>query len=132
MPTAKCGGRKSRNDFILITALLLSIAIFGLCLFLFSDNGDTVTVTVDGQLYATFSLKDNISHDIITGKDSNNINRLVIKDGKVSVEYATCPDGICAAHRPISRSGESIVCLPNKVVIKTTTTDNNFIPDIGA
>ena len=132
MPTAKSGGRKLRNDLILISALLISIVILGLCMFIFSKNGDTVTVTVDGNVYATFSLDENMSYDIVTGKDSNNINRLVIKDGKASVEYATCPDGICASHRPISRSGESIVCLPHKVVITTKTTGNNLVPDIGA
>ena len=132
MPTAKRGGRKLRNDFLLIAAILFFIILFGLCLFLFSDDGDIVTVTIDGKLYATFSLSDNMSHDIITGNDPGNINRLVIKDGKAYVEYATCPDGICAAHRPISRTGESIICLPNKVVIKTTTSGNDLVPDIGA
>ena len=57
--------------------------------------------------------------DIHTGKDG--LNRLVIKDGKAWVETASCPDGICAAHKPIHREGESIVCLPNKVVITVST-----------
>ena len=54
----------------------------------------------------------------------------MIRDGYASVEYADCPDGICAAHKPISRSGESIVCLPHKVVITVRSAENNGSGDI--
>ena len=30
---------------------------------------------------------------------------------------ANCPDEICVHHKPISKNGETIVCLPNKVVV---------------
>ena len=57
-------------------------------------------------------------------------NRLVIKDGKAWVEEASCPDGICAAHKPIHREGESIVCLPNKVVVTVVTAEGGDNPDV--
>ena len=60
---------------------------------------------------------------------AEDFNRLVIKDGKASVESATCPDGICASHNPIHRKGESIVCLPNRVVITAHSVDSTQ-PDI--
>ena len=58
------------------------------------------------------------------------LNVLVIRDGEAFVESATCPDGICAAHRPVSHDGEQIVCLPHKVVITVQKTDNQ-VPDDG-
>ena len=44
------------------------------------------------------------------------------------LEYADCPDQICVKHAEISKSGSSIVCLPNKVVI-TVHGDKNSMPD---
>lgn len=107
--------RLLRNDILFIAALLAIVLIAGLCLYLFRGEGNTVTVLVDGKEYATYSLDKDRVEDIHTGEDG--LNRLVIQDGKAWVETASCPDGICANHKPIHRDGESIVCLPNKVVI---------------
>ena len=118
-----------RNDLKLILGLLI-IAGFGIVyLFAFRPAGDVLKVTVDGKLYATFPLSQNVSEDILTGDDNKQVNRLVITDGKARIENATCPDGICVAHQPIFRDGESIVCLPNRVVVTVITNDKNS-PDI--
>ena len=121
-----------RNDIILIAAILLVAAVGLLYLFVFRSEGDTVRVTIDGELYGVYSLSEDITEDIITGKDSSNFNRLIIRDGKAYVESASCPDGICVSHRPIYRNGESIVCLPNKVVVTVFTENDTSSPDIVA
>ena len=120
--------RLRRNDVIFIIGLVVVIAIAAACLYLFSAEGDTVTVSVNGKEVATYPLNVDRVEDIRTGEDG--LNRLVIKDGKAYVETASCPDGICAAHKPIHREGESIVCLPNKVVITVKTADTATEPDI--
>ncbi len=121
-----------RNDIIFIAAILLIAAAGLVYLFVFRSGGDTVKVTVDGELYGVYSLSEDIAEDIITGKDSSNLNRLIIRDGKAYMETASCPDGICVAHRPIFRNGESIVCLPNKVVVTVFTENDSSSPDIVA
>ena len=115
--------RFRRNDLIFIAALLAVVVIAGLCLYLFRHEGNTVTVLVDGKEYATYPLDEDRVEDIHTGEEG--LNRLVIRDGKAWIETASCPDGICAAHKAIHRDGESIVCLPNKVVITVQTTDTD-------
>lgn len=120
--------RLRRNDVIFIVVLLVVVAIAAVCLYFFSTEGDAVTVSVDGTVIATYPLHVNRVEEIHTGTDG--VNRLVIQDGKAYVEWASCPDGICAAHRPIHRQGESIICLPNKVVIAVQTTDHANQPDI--
>lgn len=122
--------RTIRNDIILIVALLLVASIVMVYLFVFRDKGDTVKVTVDGKLYATYSLSDNITTDIVTGENKGQVNRLVIKDGKAYIEYATCPDGICVDHSHIFRDGESIVCLPNRVVVTIVKGNSTDTPDV--
>ena len=122
--------KKRRNDLILI-AVLLAVAALGLMyLFLLRKSGDTVRVTVNGELYGVYSLAEPLTEDILTGEDR--LNRLVIRDGKAYVERATCPDGICAAHHPIFRDGESIICLPHGVVVTVITGKPSDSPDIVA
>lgn len=129
-PTAKNGGRLFRNDVIFIAALLVVVSLCGLCFYLFRGEGDKVVVTVDGTEYGTYSLAEDVRVEIRTGEAGEELNVLVIKDGQAYVETATCPDGICAGHKPISREGESIVCLPHKVVITVYTTEEKDAPDI--
>ncbi len=129
-PTVKNGGRLFRNDVIFIVVLLLLVSGFGLCFYLFRGEGDKVVVTVDGKAFGTYSLAEDVRVEIRTGVQDEELNILVIKDGKAYVESATCPDGICAGHKPISREGESIVCLPHKVVITVYATEEKDAPDI--
>ena len=106
-----------RNDILFIAGLLLVCAVGILYLFVFRSSGNTVQVTVDKEVYGVYSLSQNITVDIRSGEDGTKLNRLIINDGKAYIEAASCPDGICVAHRPIFRDKESIVCLPNRVVL---------------
>ena len=74
------------------------------------------SVTVDGKEYGTYALSTDLKLEI-TGNTEGRVNILVIKNGEAYVDYADCPDLICARHRPKKNVGDSIVCLPNKVVV---------------
>ena len=130
-PTAAGGGRKFRNDLIFIAAILAVVAIGAAALFFLRGEGSTVRVEVDGTVIGTYPLSVDREVEIITGDNGEELNLLVIKDGKATVTTATCPDGICAAHRPISREGESIICLPHKVVV-TVIGGSGEEPDVIA
>ena len=45
-------------------------------------------------------------------------NQLVIADGTARIETADCPDERCVQMGRISRSGQSIICLPHQVVVE--------------
>lgn len=60
--------------------------------------------------------KENVQRIEIPGKVGKCI--LVISDGKADMESADCPNQICVHHGAISHTGETIVCLPNRVVIE--------------
>ena len=127
-PTADGGGRKFKNDLILIADILAVVAILALILFL-RGEGTTVRVELDGRVIGSYSLAVDREVEILSGENGEEKNLLVIRDGKAYVSSATCPDGICANHRPISRVGESIVCLPHGVVI-TVIGEDKAQPDI--
>jgi hypothetical protein len=118
--------RKRRNDLVFIAVLAAVVMLAGAGMYFLRGTGDTVTVTVDGSLYGTYPLSVDTVVELTT---DSGYNRLVIRDGQAVMETADCPDGICAAHRPISRMGESIVCLPHKVVVTVVTAADNG-PDI--
>ena len=112
--------KKTKNDLILIGAILAVLLIVGACLLLFRSEGDMVVVSVNGEEYATYSLSKDTVVDIRTGESGEQFNRLVIKDGKAYVEDANCPGGKgdrCTVHAPISYDWESIICAPHEIVI---------------
>ena len=97
-------------DVVLILVLL---ALIGLSLYfaLSPEKGATAEIYLDGELYETLPL----SRDTRIELDHMTV---VVSDGCVRVEDADCPDKICEKRGVISRAGESIVCLPNRVVVK--------------
>ena len=107
-----------KNDILLATGILLLAAI---CFLIFSfsmKEGKYALVTVDGEQVYKHSLNED-DETVILGANSSSgeQNVLAIKDGKAFVKSANCPDKICVSHRKISKTGETIVCLPHKVVV---------------
>ena len=123
-PTAKNGGRKFKNDIFFIIILLSAVCAVGACFYFLRPEGASVEVRINGTLTAEYPLDRDITVELA---GEGGVNRLVIRDGEAYVEYADCPDGICSAHAPISRSGESIACLPHRLII--TVTDGDADPD---
>ena len=114
----------------MIAALLLVVSLIGVCVYVFRADGDMVEVRIDGELYGTYPLSQDKVIEIRTGEDDEHVNVVVIKDGRASVTEADCPDGICSAHKPVWREGESIVCLPNKVTVTVVREGDADAPDI--
>lgn len=112
--------RKLRNDVILAAVILIIAAAGLLFINLTKTEGNTVVVKIDGVEKSSYSLSRDTSFEIKTGKDNKDVNVVVIKDSKVYVTEANCPDGICKDYRPISNVGETIICLPHRVVIEIT------------
>ena len=51
-------------------------------------------------------------------------NVVKISGGKVSVTEASCKNQVCVHHGAISSSGESIICLPNRLVVRIDAGDS--------
>lgn len=119
-----------KADFIIIA--VVAVVAGSLLFFLYgvnSNSGSYIQVEVDGQVVETFDLKEDLTYEIESG--SGGTNTLEIKDGKAKVTQANCPDGICTNHKEINRNGESIICLPHKVVV-TVVNEKESSDDIDA
>lgn len=101
-----------KNDWILITAVLAVAVLFlGIQLFRPQQKEGIVVVSTDGEEFGSWPLSEDRTVEIGAG------NRLVIEDGKADMVWADCPDKLCVNQKAIFREGESIICLPNKVVV---------------
>lgn len=108
---------KLRADIILIAALLiLSVFIYIFTAVFMKKSGDYAVIKVDGIVIRQLSLKEDITVEI-NGYDGG-INKITIENGNVSVTYADCPDSFCVNMGKISKTGETIVCLPHRVVVE--------------
>ena len=106
---------KIRNDILLaVFLLLLAFSIF-IVFKLSAKEGGCVSVRVDGEIIASYPL-DKDTEVSISAQDGG-VNVLTIENGTAFVSYADCRDEICVKHRKIKYNGETIVCLPHKLVI---------------
>lgn len=106
-----------RNDIILIGVVVILVVVSFFAFKFLQKNGNRVVVSVDGKTVAEYSLYKDTEQQIFDENKDNYQNLLVIKNGKAYIPSANCPDKICAQHRPISKTGETIVCLPHKLVV---------------
>lgn len=104
-----------KADFILIAAVIVLAGLLLFFLYGLNNAGSYVQIEVDGSIIETLPLDTDITREITTSNGGT--NTLVIKDGCAKMTAANCPDGICKNHMKIKRNGESIICLPHKVVV---------------
>ena len=90
-----------KNDILLIFIVL---AVAGLAYFLHS--------VIEG----VYSLGED--QEIVINEGTN---YLVIKNGKADMTKADCPDKLCVNQKAVSKKHESIICLPNKVIVEVNS-----------
>lgn len=103
-----------------INDILLCIGVLAVALIIFTvfkatmKVGGYAVVSIDGEEKYRYALNEDSQHTIKNGEYEN---LLVIKDGKAYITEANCRDKICVSHRAIDKTGETIVCLPHKLVV---------------
>lgn len=102
------------SDIAVASAIALFCAAAFFFTFLSSAPSDSFTVsTPNGS--ETYSLAGDRTIEIV----SNGISLIVrVEGGAVYVESSDCPDHVCEQTGRISRTGQSIVCIPARLVIK--------------
>ena len=103
----KASGFK-KNDLILVL-----LVFFAGHLFTSQKSAGVVEIQIDGKVVETLDLQKEHAFKINGGT-----NTVQIENGKVKMAAANCPDQICVHQKAISRNGESILCLPNQIVLK--------------
>lgn len=113
-----------KNDILLIAALLIAALVAWGALRLTRERGGEAIVTVDGELAATIPLTVDATLPIGSGKGFLNV--VEVSGGRVRVSEADCPDRLCVRQGWISYDGESIVCLPHKLIVTVRGTGGDL------
>ncbi len=112
-----------KADLILFAGVLAVGVVLAAVLLLRSSGGSAAQVRVAGAVTASYPLDEDAAYTI-TGVNGGT-NLLVIEDGSARIEEASCPDGVCVHTGRVRRDGQSIVCLPNQVVVEIVSGAEN-------
>ena len=118
-----------KADLILLAVLLIAGLAASIVLARSGKGGGQVTIKSAGKKIGTYSLKENrtllitkdghiFDWDGTDSQGETGYNILQIRDGKADMISADCHNHDCVNHRPISKDGENIICLPHKIVIQ--------------
>ena len=102
-------------DAVLILTLLAAAIAAVLIIRAGQSEGGTVTVSKNGELICQYPLSEDGEY-IIADESASNV--LVIENGRAYIREASCPDKLCVNLGKISRTGERIICLPNKIIVE--------------
>ncbi len=107
-------------DKLLFLLLLVSIAAGFFFVKEFFPSGNLVRVSLNNRTVYILPISEN---RVVSVKGPLGENIVEIKDGKVRMKDAPCPEKLCVKEGWIE-SG-SIICLPNRVSITISGSDNN-------
>jgi len=94
-----------------------------------SSNGSSVIVSVDGHFIDSYSLSSDGEYSIDGINGISDI--LCIEAGSAFMKDAACPDKLCVKQGRINRSGESIVCLPGRIVVVVESDTGSEVDSIA-
>lgn len=108
-------------DIIIIAALMvlsfIPEIVFGVILGK-EYNSTYAEITIAGELYRNVPLSVHKGTEIIELESKYGKHVIEIKDNNIGVIDSDCPDKICMNPSYINKPGESLVCLPNRVMIE--------------
>lgn len=103
-----------RNDVILIAVLIALGGALLLWLGLTRQAGGVAQVRIDGETVMELPLSQDARVEL--GEPGHG-NLLIIENGTARVERADCPDQVCVRQGAVRYNGESIVCLPHRLIV---------------
>ena len=74
-----------------------------------------MVVTTSGQVYGSYDLSQD--QEIVIQTDGHQ-NKITINQGVAQITEADCHNHLCIKQGGISKINQSIVCLPNRVVVR--------------
>lgn len=127
-----------KADIILLIVLVIAgLAASAALSMSRSDVGSDAMVIIEsgGDLYAEYPLSEDRTVIVPSPQEKASLlsmpdddspaaeqfahyNVVVISGGRVTVTEASCKNQVCVRHAEITRGGESIVCLPNRLVVR--------------
>lgn len=112
-----------KGDKIVIVLILIAIIASCAGVFIYHSYVKSphkiAVIKQEGKIVNTIDLTKVKSTKQLTIKYSkSHYNLIEMENGKIRIKDADCPDKICVKTGWISEPGQSIICLPHKLIIK--------------
>lgn len=121
--------KRLKNDIILICSVVALTLIILILVTMINKTGNEVIIEQNSKQVAVLDINKNQKYNLY---NNNKIcNTVVINDGEVYMSYANCKDKICVNHNKISKNNESIICLPNKVIVTVVDSKDGEVDGVA-
>ena len=118
------------NDIkVLLILAGLGVVFLGVYFLYPREQASLVMISVDGETVGTYDLNVNQTIPIFVKGQETNV--LEISRGQAFMNEADCPDHLCMKQGEISHKGETIVCLPNRVVIEVESNQGSGFDSVA-
>ncbi|GAA0340060.1 NusG domain II-containing protein [Oceanobacillus sp. FSL W7-1293] len=104
---------------VLLSFLPVGIFVLQQSQYAEEDSVNVAVITVDNEIVEEIQLTGNTETREIEIEISDHDNNIIEVDNeRIHIKSATCSDQICVRTGYISRPGQTIVCLPHKLVVE--------------
>jgi hypothetical protein len=118
-----------KGDMLLIVLLLVvAVSIFASNRVISSaaerQQGATkAVISLDGEVYQTIDLS--WQTDMVEIRTKRGYDLLKVHDNGIEVVESDCPQKICISMGFINRAGQTIICLPNRMIVEIVGSDKD-------
>lgn len=118
---------KTGDKIVLIIIIVSLVCGISLRILFAKGNAKKVLIIVDGKLFKEIPLNGDTSHnEIIFVKSKEGYLNVEISNGEIWVTDSTCKDKLCIKEGAISKVGDTIICLPNRISISIEGENSNI------
>ena len=110
-----------KMDIVIIAVLILISFTPHLIFFKTSQKGSKnnyAIIQVDGKIHKKIDLSKVKKSEKVNLNLPNGKNTLLIKNNSIQMKSANCNDALCVKQGNISKVGQTIICLPHKLIIE--------------
>ena len=112
---------KTRYWIALLCSILAVCLVLSIPLLVPGEEALAAEIISDGKVLCVLPL--DTDAELTVPSPNGGENTVTVRDGKIGVTHATCPDHYCM-DRGMCSSGVQIVCLPNRLIIRFTGGQN--------
>lgn len=114
-----------KNDYLLILFIVLFSALLFFIRQTNSSNNNILTIKLGTKEVKTIPLINQTSEFSL--KTKHGVVQIKIKDNKAYILSSPCKDKLCIKQGSISKPGETIACLPEKVLLIIKNEEENIL-----
>lgn len=118
--------RLRRADLWLLGGTAAAALALWLGLTFLSPHGACAVVTAEGREVLRLPLNRDCTETVETPFGTHTV---VVEGGSVRISEAPCPNQVCVHHAPVSHAGETVVCLPCRVVVTVVSDGGTLLTD---